>query len=164
MRLSAEIYEQIIGGLKSDGVIGKDKRREPRVGLAGEADYVTISGDGTRQAGVAKIRDVSRTGIGLVCAQQVPKHQRFVVQLESSNEQPIWLVCNVAYCRRTDMGRFSVGAKIMQVLRAADIQKVEAKAAAAVAAATNSPAKPNARAPRDEQADIARIAKAILDG
>jgi hypothetical protein len=163
MRLSAEIYEEILAGLKSDGVRDKDKRREPRVGMAGEADFVTIAGDGTRQAGVVRIRDVSRQGIGLLFNQHIPPQQRFVVQLESINGQPIWLVCNAAYCRKTDMGRFSVGARIMQVLRAADIQKVEAKAAAAVAAATTS-AKPPVRALEDAQGEIARIARAILDG
>ncbi len=131
MRLSAQMYQQILKGLRSDSHREKDKRREPRVGMAGEVDFVTITELGKRVAGIAKVRDVSRSGIGLLFSHHIASHQRFVVQLESSSGEPIWLVCNAAHCRAVEGGHFSVGARILQLLHAEEIQKVEAKAAAA---------------------------------
>ena len=110
MRMSAEMYEQIVAALRSDSHRDRDKRREPRVGLAAEVDYVTVE-EGKRIAGVVRVRDVSPTGIGLFFSKQIDKRQRFVVQLYTNSEEPMWLVCQAAYCRRVDGGSFSVGAQ-----------------------------------------------------
>jgi hypothetical protein len=159
MRLSAEMYEQIVAGLKSDSQRDKDKRQEPRVGLAAEAEFVTVSAEGVRTAGVVRVRDVSASGIGLFFPNEVAKNQRFVVQLYTNNDQPLWLVCTAAYCRRVDGGRHSVGGKINQLLRADQIQKLEAQAAVAAPPIVMKPAKP---IPMAAVSDIERISKAIL--
>jgi hypothetical protein len=158
MRLSAEMYRQIVEGLKSDSHRDKDKRREPRVGMAGEVEFVTVDESGKRIAGLVKVRDVSRSGVGLLCTKQVSAQQRFVIQLASSNGEPIWLVCSTAYCRQVEMGRFSIGARIVQLLRAEQIQQIEAKAAATHAASAAS----SRTLPHEDQAAIARISRAIL--
>jgi hypothetical protein len=155
MRLSAEMYEQIVASLKSDSHRDKDKRREPRVGMAAEADFVTVTEAGKRIAGVVRVRDVSARGIGLFLSKQIDKHQRFVLQLYTTKQEPVWLVCQAAYCRQVDGGRFSVGAKIHQLLRADQIQKVEAQPAAEI----RGPARQHAKM---GPADIERISKAIL--
>jgi hypothetical protein len=161
MRLSAEMYDQITAALKSDLHGNKDKRREPRVGLAGEVGYVTVTDKGKRMAGVVRVRDVSPSGIGLFFSEQIAKEQRFVLQLASSNRKPLWLVCLAAYCRKVDGGRFSVGARIHQVLRADQIQKIEAQTAAANAPVNARTTAVKQREPLDVT-DIERISKAIL--
>jgi hypothetical protein len=158
MRLSAEMYNQIVEGLKSDSHRDKDKRREPRVGMAGEVEFVTMDETGRRVAGLVKVRDISRSGVGLLFNQQLTPQQRFVIQLASGNGEPIWLVCTTAYCRRVEMGRFSIGARIMQLLRAEQIQQIENKAAAATQKAAAAPM----RSHQNHEADIARISRAIL--
>jgi hypothetical protein len=155
MRLSAEMYEQIVAGLKSDSHRDKDKRREPRVGLATEAEYVSIDSEGKRTAGLVRIRDISQSGIGLSFPKQMEKKQRFVVQLYNDKEEPLWLVCLSAYCRRVDGGRFSVGARIHQILKSDQIQKLEAHSAVAAAPARQQVAAVS-------MSDIERISKAIL--
>ena len=154
MRMSAEMYEQIVAALKSDSHRDKDKRREPRVGLAGEVDYVTVE-EGKRIAGVVRVRDVSPSGIGLFFSRQIGKRQRFVVQLHGNDDEPMWLVCQAAYCRRVEGGSFSVGARINQILRAEQIQKMEVNTAAALAAPPRQPASL-------AMSDVERISKAIL--
>jgi hypothetical protein len=158
MRLSAEMYNQIVEGLRSDSHRDKDKRREPRVGMAGEAQFVTMTAEGKRIAGMVKVRDVSRSGLGLLFAQQIPAQQRFVVQLASSSGEPIWVVCNSTHCRRIEGDVFSVGARILQLLRSDEIHKVEAKAAKAHAASLAPPPKPA----QGNKADIARVSRAVL--
>jgi hypothetical protein len=168
MRLSAEMYDQIVAALRSDKQRDKDKRKEPRVGLAGEANLVAVSETGVRISGVTRVRDISPTGIGLIFNKQLAKGQRFVVQLEGFDGQPVWLVATTAYCRTIDNTKHSIGAKIQQVLRADQIQKIEDKATAATAAsaAVNAPRRPATLAPTAAPAaatsDIARISKAIL--
>ena len=154
MRLTAEMFDQIVGSLKSDSHGGKDKRREPRVGMAGEADLVTVGENGKRTAGKVRIRDVSATGIGLTFTHPLQKEQRFVIQLESTKGGHVWLVCLAAYCKR-GMGSYTIGARIKQVMRADQISKVEAQTASANAAFCQAPS------PVD-MADIERISKAII--
>lgn len=154
MRLSAQSYQQILASLKSDALKDRSKRREPRVGLAGEAEFVTVNESGTRSAGLVRLRDVSRSGIGLLFNQAMAAKQHFVLRLHSYVDEPIWLVCSTAYCRPIESGQFAVGARIIQLLSAEEIHKIEAKAAAAKPAT----AKPTTA----QEADISRISKAIL--
>jgi hypothetical protein len=158
MRLSAQIYLQILASLKSDALKDRSKRREPRVGLAGEAEFVTVNEFGNRSAGLVRLRDVSRGGIGLLFNQPMAVKQHFVIRLASHVDEPIWLVCSTAYCRPIESGQFAVGARVIQLLRAEEIHKIEAK----TSAAKPSPAKPSPGTTRAQEADISRISKAIL--
>jgi hypothetical protein len=151
------MYEQIVTALKSDSHREKDKRREPRVGMAGEAEFVTVDETGKRVAGTVRVRDVSTTGIGLFFSKQIEKQQRFVLQLYTSDQNPLWLVCRAAYCRRVEGGRFSVGAKINQILRPDQIQKMDVQSAASATAGTSV-----RRNPVVTKSDVERISKAIL--
>jgi hypothetical protein len=160
MRLTAEMYEQIAGKLKSDSQGNRDKRQEPRVGLPGEANLVSVDDAGRRIAGVARVRDVSQSGIGLIFNQQLAVKQRFVIQLKYANDQPLWLICSTAYCRAIDGGRFTVGARLVQTLHAQEVRLVEAKQAAAAKAAAAPVAVKKAVAV--SASDVERISKAIL--
>jgi hypothetical protein len=155
MRLSAELYDQIAASLRSDSVRDKDKRREPRVGMAGEADLITVGSDGKRVAGLVRIRDVSVNGIGFCSTQPLDLGQRFVVQLQAGNGERLWLVCLAAYCRKINHGNYIVGARIKQHMGAEQIRKVEAQTAAT--ALVSKPETPV------DLADMARISKAILE-
>jgi hypothetical protein len=169
MRLSAEMFNTIVAGLKSDSRSAKDKRKEPRVGVAGDAPLVSVGEGGRRISGTVRVRDLSPTGIGIIFNQELPAKQRFVIQLLHEDNQPLWLVCKAAHCRAIDGGRFTIGARIDQLLRAKEIHKIEqekATAAAAAAAATakkaHRPAPTPPRVPALNTPDIARISKAIL--
>ena len=173
MRLSAERYEQVLAKLRSDSKVAKDRRGEPRVGLPGEAPLVAVTETGKRLADTARLRDVSRNGIGLITGQQLPPKQRFMIQLQYDNGQPLWLVCCATNCRSIEGGRFVIGARVEQLLRADQIHKVDATPktepvhkAEKVPALTPIPLPQmppmTARPPSLQEADIARISKAIL--
>jgi hypothetical protein len=127
MRLSAELFQQIVDALKSDGHSDRDKRLEPRVGMAGEANLVSLRDDGRCVTNRARIRDVSRTGIGLVHNRRFESNKRFIIQLQSHTGDPIWLICMTAYCRRQSSDCFSIGSRISQVLHADEINDIEHK-------------------------------------
>ena len=153
MRLSAEMFEQIVDALRSDGKRERDKRLEPRVGLAGEATLISAAPDGRRLETRVRVRDVSRSGIGLSFATPVAKDQRIIVQLQSAHDEPIWLICVAAYCRRVEQDQFAVGARIQHVLRPEQVRQVEAELGKPA-----SSQEPNLNA----VADVVCISKAIL--
>src|SRR3954465_13697273 len=118
MRLSAEMFNEIVDALRSDRKGDRDQRIEPRVGMAGEATLVSICSDGKRQVSRVRIRDVSRSGIGFCTGTKFGKDQRVIIQLLSHGGDPIWLICVAAHCRRVETDRYSIGARIKQVMRA----------------------------------------------
>ena len=125
MRLSAELFQQISDALISDGRSERDKRREPRVGMAGEALMVTLMSNGRRESRRVRIRDISRSGMGICYHQRFAKDQRFIVQLQSINGDPIWLVCIAAYCRKAETDRFVIGGRIKQVLTSEQLERIQ---------------------------------------
>jgi hypothetical protein len=107
-------------------------------------------------AGKVRVRDISATGIGMTFTQPLTKNQRFVIQLDSSKDGPIWLVCLTAYCR-PGVGSYTVGARIKQVMRAEEIAKIETQTGTATTMPIPTPAPV-----QGDMSDIARISKAIL--
>ncbi len=124
MMLSAEMFEQISDALKSDGPPGRDKRLEPRVGMTGEVMLLNVRNRQQRGTNSVRVRDISRTGVGLYHIKPLAKGQRFIIQLETVKNESIWLICVTAYCRKLEEDRFSIGARIQQVLNAAEVEKV----------------------------------------
>jgi hypothetical protein len=126
MRLSAELFEQIVVALKSDTSSDRDKRLEPRVGMAGEATLVSLGTDGKRTSVRVRVRDVSHSGIGLHHHTHFALKHKFFLQLQSDGREPMCLVCVTAYCRRLGNGDgYSVGARISRVLKGEQVHKME---------------------------------------
>src|ERR1700722_15687484 len=100
MILSAEMFEQIADALKSDGRPSKDKRLEPRVGMTGEVMLLNVSNRRQRGMNTVRGRDISRTGVGLYHSKRFAKGQQFIIQLDTVKNEPIWMICMTAYCRR----------------------------------------------------------------
>jgi hypothetical protein len=127
MRLSAEMFQQIADALISDSRSDRDKRQEPRVGMAGEATLVTLMSDGTRETLRVRIRDISHSGLGICYNKKFAKDQRFIIQLQSMSGDPIWLVCVTAYCRKAESDRYVVGGRIKQVLKSEQVRRIESR-------------------------------------
>ena len=153
MRLSAEIFDQIVEALRSDRKGDRDKRLEPRVGMAGEAVLVSICDDGRQTSAPVRVRDVSRSGLGMIYSIRFAKDQRLIIQLQSLAGEPIWLICVAAYCRKIEEGHYAVGARIKQVMRPDEVHRMTDELGNH---ATRHLLDVNART------DAARIAKAIL--
>lgn len=126
MRLSAELFEQIVAALKSDTNRDRDKRGEPRVGMAGEATLVSLGTDGKRASVRVRVRDVSHSGIGLHHHAPFPLKHKLFLQLPSVGYEPICLVCITAYCRRQgNPNGYCIGARISRVLKGEQVRQME---------------------------------------
>lgn len=127
MILSAEMFEQIAEALKSDGRPGRDKRLEPRVGMTGEVMLLNVNNRRRRGVISVRVRDISRSGVGLYHTKPFVKGQRFIIQLSTANGDPIWMICITAYCRKLEEDRFSIGARIQQVMTSAEVEALTKK-------------------------------------
>jgi hypothetical protein len=153
MRLSAEIFQQIVDALRSDRKSDRDKRLEPRVGMAGEATLVSRREDGRPVSARVRVRDVSRSGIGIIHSRRFAQGQPLIIQLQSTTGDPIWLVCVAAYSRRFETDRYSVGVRIQQVVHADEVNRLTAELGNSA---------PHHLLSSTDRLDVARIAKAIL--
>jgi hypothetical protein len=126
MMLSAEMFEQISEALKSDtrSEATKDKRLEPRVGMTGEVLLLNVSERQKRGTISVRVRDISRSGVGLYHNKRFTKDQRFIIELHTVQGEPIWMICVAAYCRKLEEDRFSIGARIQKVLNAAEVERL----------------------------------------
>jgi len=153
MRLSAELFEEISQALRSDLKAGRDQRIEPRVGMSGEVTLISRGEDGLLHQARVRVRDISRSGLGLYINNRFTADQSFVIELQSTAGEPIWLICVAAYCREAESDGFIVGGRIKDVANAQQIRDLQGKLGDAAFHSFLGP---------QEKAAIARVSKAIL--
>jgi PilZ domain len=112
MELSAELFEQTIRLFKGDGAAIKNQRRcHPRVGIRCQIKIVPIKDGVPAEPIEVWTRDISRTGIGIICSQKMRAGDRFVVHFpRESEEAPLGLVCTIKCCNQLTKGVYAIGA------------------------------------------------------
>lgn len=113
MDFTSDMYDRILRTLAPDGPTEADAdeaRREPRVGAHGGASAVV---DGKPRP--VRVRDVSRSGFGLLMVSPVEPGAQFAVTLSSGGAMAgLSIVCSSMYCRPVGHGLYSVGAKLVR--------------------------------------------------
>jgi len=119
MKLSADLFNEIVSTLKSDGsgTSNHDKRTECRVGLRCTLDIVPISSGaaGAKPMSIS-VRDISANGIGLLSSNRVEEDIVFVARFSRDGKTPVPVLYKVKYCRRISKDLFSVGAIFDRVM------------------------------------------------
>lgn len=112
MELSAELFEQTIRLFKGDGSAIKNQRRcHPRVGIRCRIKIVPIENGLPGEPVEVWTRDISRTGIGIICSQKMKSGDRFVVRFpRADSAPPLGLVCTIKCCSQLSKGVYSIGA------------------------------------------------------
>ena len=113
MRFSADMFKQIIAGLRSDGAgeNGHEKRLEGRVGLRSSVDLVPFAADGKAgKAVTTRVRDLSVNGIGLVSATAFEKNIEFIVAFVREGRKSLAVRYKVRHCKRLTRDLHSIGA------------------------------------------------------
>ena len=112
---TAEMYDRIVRTLGSETPAAADDtaaeaRGEPRVGAHGGATAV-VGG----QPRPVRVRDVSRSGFGLLMVSPVQPGEQFAVSLAGGGAMAgLSIVCSTAYCRPAGHGLYSVGARLLR--------------------------------------------------
>jgi hypothetical protein len=112
MELSAELFEQTIRLFKGDSSAMKNQRRcHPRVGIRCHIKIVPIEAGAPGEPIEVWTRDISRTGIGIICSQKMKIGDRFVVRFPRETEAPpLGLVCTIKCCNQLTKGVYAIGA------------------------------------------------------
>jgi hypothetical protein len=121
MILSAELFQQIVDGLRSDrDPVHGERRTTPRVGLRAQVDVLLNPGAPGPPAPPVRmrVRDVSASGIGLLHNRELLAGTEFVVRLPSgrAEQATVHIAYVVAHCRRAAIDTYTVGGRIVRVL------------------------------------------------
>jgi hypothetical protein len=120
MKLSAELFNEIISSLRSDGgtnARGHEKRKQGRVGLRCGLD-ITLCSFTSKNAKPLSIcvHDISQNGIGLVSATKLPENSEFVARFVRDAESAVPVLYKVRYCSKLSGDLFTIGAMFQRVL------------------------------------------------
>jgi len=119
MKLSAEMFNEIVSSLKSDDTCtrGHEKRTQARVGLrcALEITPVVFSDKKTKPI-LVHVHDISKSGIGLVSAAKLEESSEFIANLSRDGHPPVPILYKVRYCRRLSNELWSIGGLLQRVL------------------------------------------------
>ena len=75
---------------------GAEQRREPRISVTG---LVVLTADGSDVPPIhARLKDISRGGVGFTHHSGLPKGRRMILHLPSSEGQPRSVPCEVRHC------------------------------------------------------------------
>jgi len=143
MELSAELFEQTIRLFKGDGSAIKNQRRcYPRVGIRCHIKIVPIEAGRPGEPIEVWTRDISRTGIGIICSQKMKAGDRFVVHFPRESEAPpLGLVCTIKCCSQLSKGVYAIGA-VFEGMRV--VKPEPAPAATSAEAPAQAPTAPSA--------------------
>jgi hypothetical protein len=120
MKLSAELFSEIVTSLRSDGgskTRGHEKRTEGRVGLrcALEIAPCSFSAKGSKSVETC-VHDISQKGLGLVSSTKLVENSEFVARFTRDGDSVVPVLYRVRYCRRLSTELFAVGAIFQRVL------------------------------------------------
>ena len=132
MELPAALFEDVTGcappaaeatapGASEAGapVPPSERRGAERFYLSRRALVAPVNGKKVETPRMAMLRDVSRTGVGLLHDRKVKPGQELIVYLPRKHEsRPVPVRCAVAYCERSGPkdGPYLVGASFLAVL------------------------------------------------
>ena len=111
MRLTAKTLADLIESLRSNVGEPGERRREPRVGLRARAEIALPPPAGAtegKRIGVW-VRDVSASGIGILCEQAFEAGDTFALLLGADGVG--MMHCTVRNCRKIDGRLYGTGAK-----------------------------------------------------
>jgi len=114
MALTAQMFNQIMKGLKSDnGSRPNEQRTNPRVGVHGRADIRTLPFPpaGGRKVSVW-VRDLSIDGVGILHSVALPEGTRFVLTYHQPGGKDLNVVYIVAHTAQVSKGLFGIGARV----------------------------------------------------
>ncbi len=117
MKLSGELFEEIISELVSDGSgRAHNKRQEPRVGVRAQGIITPWTLDDSSAEGKAvTIRDLSPGGICILSGFPMQIGVRFILRLERVQKEPLQATYEVRYCKPLTSNLWAVGGKLLNL-------------------------------------------------
>ena len=114
LELSGEMFEQIRSSLKG---LGGGRRSEPRAGLRIRAVVTPLGTDnkpGTPME--AHVRDISPTGIGLICAAPLFVGSVFAICMKDTQDNNLIALYTVRRCLAIGPSEFTIGGLLKTIV------------------------------------------------
>ena len=117
MKLSGELFQEIISQLTSDNAVDQhNKRQEPRVGVRAQGQITPWTLDELPGKGTTiTIRDLSPGGICILSSVAMKRGIRFVLQLQRSQREQLEAIYEVRYCKTLTSSLWAVGGKLVNL-------------------------------------------------
>jgi len=113
MKLSAETFYQLLASLQAGACCGLDDlRNEPRVEAIGHAKVTSRSTAG-EETFVVGVRNLSRSGIGLIHVQPLAVGQELNLLLPTVDDPNNYITYKIVRCARIGAKLFSIGARLI---------------------------------------------------
>jgi hypothetical protein len=108
MRLTADVFSELVRSLRSNPPTGVEQRKAPRVGVRARVQVVL---PGRPEKIEVWVRDIGAGGIGILCP--VPLAEGAVLSLSfwDAAGAATSVPCEVRYCRKIPSGHFQIGAR-----------------------------------------------------
>ena len=114
MTLTAAVFKQILSSLKSDtGRRFNEQRNSPRVGVRGKISILPLTVN--QEPLEVWVRDVSVTGIGLLCPVAFPAGTRILARFPKIDDAPLTITYIVAHCKSVSRGLYVIGARLAEM-------------------------------------------------
>src|SRR3989442_771430 len=114
MKLSAETFYQLLASLQAGACCGLDEmRHEPRVEAIGHAKISCHSSDGDSESFAVGVRNLSRSGIGLIHFQPLAVGQDLLLHLPTDENPDHFISYRIVRCSRLGAKLFSIGARLI---------------------------------------------------
>lgn len=162
MELSQEIFDQIAGCANMRGdKPGQDRRKARRVPVTVRTSLIPLRGSVLGPVVPVRLRDVSRTGVGLLQLESSDIGGQFFIQLPRGNERPIWAHVVVSRVQPLGAKLFLIGARFERLLNGHPADGAMAAPSAPVRGHL-SPEEFAARLKTQETREVDRIRDSIL--
>jgi hypothetical protein len=100
MKLTADIFEQLISSLKAQGSSDNADRKSARVGLSVTANMISIGEIGVPpERHSVNIRDLSAEGVNIIHNGPMRQGRPFVIELARTVGPALRVLCIVRHCR-----------------------------------------------------------------
>src|SRR5437879_3651241 len=114
MKLSAETFYQLLASLQAGACCGLNEMRiEPRVEAIGHAKISSPAANGASESFAVGVRNLSRSGIGLIHVQPMAVGQDLLLHLPTDADPDHCIAYRIVRCTRLGAKLFSIGARLI---------------------------------------------------
>jgi len=112
-QFTGDWFETLLKGIKSSVSRSFEKRASPRVGVTMAVDMCHLQGGQPKRIGMARLRSVSRTGVGFTFTRRILPEGEFCITFPRIGEGPLMIGYQCVYCRKISDRIFSIGARLL---------------------------------------------------
>jgi hypothetical protein len=131
MNLPSNFFQIMLEGLTERRTQHSNERRKgPRFSLPVHVDLIPVGEQQFPMPRAVRVRDVSASGISIICDEPFTDGQTFTLQIDRLNAPRVTVTCIAQHCRRIDLHTYRIGARFHACSESQDTRPPAARLAA----------------------------------